>query len=239
MLLISCLISILTKVKIWHCSILGFYQTFKKNVFLFSQISSNVYKICTKNIEGKLHVLGQKSVSISLGIVVRRVPGVSRWVEHVWKVVAVLPGAGPENWKELRRDGEVIEYHAATVPLELFRTDTEAYLHGLSTRIPSIYVVLRDGVGVDPLDVVLATASPYEAQDYADTGEELVEKVPMPEGLAAWIRDYIEEHHEDEVFIKRRRDKSRIDLEQNGIGDARIRQISDVYRAPSAKETVH
>ncbi|MDT2057996.1 MAG: DUF3305 domain-containing protein, partial [Planktomarina sp.] len=87
--------------------------------------------------------------------------------------------------------------------------------------------------------VVLATASPYEAQDYADTGEELVEKVPMPEGLAAWIRDYIEEHHEDEVFIKRRRDKSRIDLEQNGIGDARIRQISDVYRAPSAKETVH
>ena len=186
-----------------------------------------------------MHTLGQKSISISLGIVIRRVPGVSRWVEHVWKVVAVLPGAGPENWKELRRDGETIEYHAATVPLELFRTDTEAYLHGLSTRIPSIYVVMRDGVGVDPLDVVLATASPYEAQDYADTGEELVEKVPMPEGLAAWIRDYIEEHHEDEVFIKRRRDKSRIDLEQNGIGDARIRQISDVYRAPSAKETVH
>ena len=56
-----------------------------------------------------MHTLGQKSISISLGIVIRRVPGVSRWVEHVWKVVAVLPGAGPENWKELRRDGETIE----------------------------------------------------------------------------------------------------------------------------------
>ena len=181
----------------------------------------------------------EKSVSISLGIVVRKVPGVTRWIDHVWKAVAVLPGAGAAHWKELRRDGDTIEYHAATVQLELFRTDTEAYLHGLSTKIPAIYVIMRDGSGDDPLDVVLATASPYEAQDYADTGEELVEKVPMPEGLVAWVRDYVEAHHEDEVFIKRRRDKRQIDHEENGIGDARIRQISDVYRAPSAKETMH
>ena len=189
--------------------------------------------------EKKLHAIVQKFVSIPLGIVIRKVPGVTRWVDHVWKAVAVLPGAGPAHWKELRRDGDAIEYHAATVPLELFRTDTEAYLHGLSTKIPAIYVVMRESEGADPLDVVLATASPYEAQDYADTGEELVEKVPMPEGLVAWIRDYVEQHHEDEVFIKRRRDKSRVDREENGIGDARIRQTSDVYRAPSAKETVH
>ena len=181
----------------------------------------------------------QKSVSIPLGIVIRKAPGVTRWVDHVWKAVAVLPGAGPAHWKKLRCDGDVIEYHAATVPLELFRTDTEAYLHGLSTKIPAIYVVMRESEGADPLDVVLTTASPYEAQDYADTGEELVEKVPMPEGLVAWIRDYVEQHHEDEVFIKRRRDKSRVDREENGIGDARIRQTADVYRAPSAKETVH
>ena len=191
------------------------------------------------NTEKNLHAIVQKSVSIPLGIVIRKVPGVTRWVDHVWKAVAVLPGAGPAHWKELRRDGDVIEFHAATVPLELFRTDTEAYLHGLSTKIPAIYVVMRESEGADPLDVVLATASPYEAQDYADTGEELVEKVPMPEGLVAWIRDYVEQHHEDEVFIKRRRDKSRVDREENGIGDARIRQTSDVYRAPSAKETVH
>ena len=191
------------------------------------------------NTEKNLHAIVQKSVSIPLGIVIHKVPGVTRWVDHVWKAVAVLPGAGPAHWKELRRDGDVIEFHAATVPLELFRTDTEAYLHGLSTKIPAIYVVMRESEGADPLDVVLATASPYEAQDYADTGEELVEKVPMPEGLVAWIRDYVEQYHEDEVFIKRRRDKSRVDREENGIGDARIRQTSDVYRAPSAKETVH
>lgn len=189
---------------------------------------------------GELLTVGpQKSISMPLGIVIRRVPGVTRWVLHVWKAVAVLPGAGSATWKELRRDGDAVEFHAATLPLELFRTDTEAYLHGLSAKVPAIYVVMRETGGTHPLELVLATASPYEAQDYADTGEELVEKVPMPEGLIAWIRDYVELHHEDEVFIKRRRDKSRIDQKEDGIGDARIRQTSDVYRAPSRKETVH
>lgn len=180
-----------------------------------------------------------KSVSMPLGIVVRRVPGVTRWVSHVFKAVAVLPGAKEASWSELRREDDAVEYHAATVPLELFRTDTEAYLHGLSAKTPAIYVVMRPSAGAAPLDVLLATASPYEAQDYADTGEELVEKVPMPDGLIAWIRDFVELHHEDEVFIKRRRDKKRIDAKEDGIGDARIRQLADVYRAPGSKERVH
>ncbi len=139
----------------------------------------------------------------------------------------------------MRRDGDAVEYHAATLPLELFRTDTEAYLHGLSAKVPSIYVVMRPSESDEPLDMVLVTASPYEAQDYTDTGEELVEKVPMPDGLIAWIREFVELHHEDEVFVKRRRDKARVDRKEDGIGDARIRQVADVYRAPGAKETVH
>ncbi len=177
-----------------------------------------------------------KSISLPLGVVIRRVPGATRWQKHAWKAVAVLPGAGDADWKELRRDGEAVEYHAATLPLELFRTDTEAYLQGLSDNPPAAYVVMRPGEGDRPLDVVLVTASPYEAQDYADTGEELVEKVPMPEGLVAWIRNFIEAHHEDDVFVKRKRDKKRVDLKQDGIGDARIRQTADVYRAPALRK---
>ncbi|WP_108387710.1 DUF3305 domain-containing protein [Yoonia sediminilitoris] len=179
-------------------------------------------------------------MSIPLGVVIRRVPGVTRWAKYVWKAVAVLPGAGDSHWKELRRDGDAVEFHAATLPLELFRSDTEAYLHGLSAKIPAVYVVMRESMTDNPLDIILVTASPYEAQDYADSGEELVEKVPMPEGLMAWVRDFVEAHHEDEEFIKRRRDKHRVDRKQDGIGDARIRQAADVYRAPGArKEQVH
>ncbi len=183
----------------------------------------------------------KKSLSLPLGIVLRKSPGVTRWMRWVWKAVAVLPGAAPANWRELRRDGEVVEYHAVTVPLELWRTDTEAYLTELSTKIPSIYVVMRETPSAEnPLEVVLATASPYEGQDYADNGEDIVELVPMPPALMALIHDWIEQHHTEERFVKRRRDKKRTDLVENGVGDARISQMTDVYRAPRNKaETVH
>lgn len=181
--------------------------------------------------------------SMSLGVVVRRLPGVTRWQKYSWQAVGVLPGAPDADWRELRREGDAIEYHAATRSLDVYHTDTEAYLMGLSTRIPSIYVVMREGEGDHPLDVLLVTASPYEAQDFADSGEELVEKVPMPEGVVAWLRDFVEAHHQDEVFIKRHRDKSRVDRVEDGVGDARISQLTDVYRAPSAiskrGETTH
>ena len=185
----------------------------------------------------------QRCLSLPLGIVLRKTPGVTRWAKWNWKVVAVLPGAGQECWRELRRDGDAVEYHAATVPLELWRTDTEAYLTELSTRAPSIYVVMRKPVEQDAeheLDIVLATVSPYDAQDYADNGEDIVELVPMPEGLIALIQKFIQEHHVEEKFVKRKRDKRRIDLVENGVGDVRISQATDVYRAPHSKpETMH
>ncbi|MGG7567187.1 DUF3305 domain-containing protein [Rhodovulum sp. DZ06] len=171
--------------------------------------------------------------SMPLGIVVRRTPGATRWAKWSWQVTAVLPGAGPAEWRELRREGETVEYHAATVELELFRADAEAYLNGLSARIPSIAVVLRQETGERP-EILLATASPYEAQDYQDGGDEQVELVPMTEGLVALVRDFVEEHHEEEVFVKRRRDRQRVDLVEDGIGDARIPQTADVYRAPAS-----
>lgn len=177
-----------------------------------------------------------KSQSMPMGVVIRRLPGVTRWAKWVWKPVSVLPGAGPAEWQILREEDSAVEYHAATVPLELFRTDTEAYLTALSERMPSLYVVLRQSeTPRHPMEVLLVTASPYEGQDYADTGEEIVEKVPMPPGVIAWINEFVRQHHEDEQFVKRRRDKTRVDKTEDGVGDARIRQLSDVYRTPGTK----
>jgi hypothetical protein len=56
----------------------------------------------------------------------------------------------------------------------------------------------------------------------------------MPDGLIAWVREFVEEHHVDEAFKKRRRDRVATDLTEDGRGDARIRQDADVYRAPAA-----
>lgn len=171
--------------------------------------------------------------AIPLGIVLRRAPGVTRWQRWTWTAAAVLPGAGPADWRELRREGEAVEFHAATLALELHGADTEAYCHELMAQVPSVYVVMRPDGGAHPLEVLLATVSPYEAQDYADSGEELIEKVPMPPALHALVADFVEEFHHEEAFIKRKRDKKRIDLVEDGVGDPRIAKPADVYASPA------
>lgn len=179
----------------------------------------------------------RKSISMPVGIVVRKTPGVTRWAKWAWKAVSVLPGAGPADWRELRREGDVVEYHAGTLPLELFRTDTEAYMAALANDPPSVYVIMRPSENPDrELELLLITASAFEAQDYQDSSEEIVEPVPMPSGLIAWVREWVEFHHVEEQFIKRRRDKKNINMSEDGVGDERIRQTADVYRSPSSKK---
>ena len=182
------------------------------------------------------------ALSLPLGIILRRSPAASRWTRWSWTIADIVPGAAQADWREIRRDGDTVEYHAATVPLEFWAADVEAYMTGLAAREPSVYVVMRRAGEADApqeLEVVLATASPYEAQDYMDSGEEIVDRAPMPEGLVAVVRDFIERHHEEEPFVKRRRDKRQVDLTEDGKGDPRIRQMSDVYRAPRRTEAVH
>ena len=180
-----------------------------------------------------------RTLTMPLGVVLARRPGVTRWASHSWRAVAVLPGAAAANWQLLRQEGEVQEYHAATLSLELHRADVEGYNVSLAMDPPSVFVILRpdeDPESKQDIFVQAVTASAYEAQDYTDSGEETVEAVPMPEGLVAWIRDFVAAHFHDEPFIKRKRDKKRIDLTEDGIGDARIRQTADVYRAPSTQK---
>lgn len=174
--------------------------------------------------------------SMPLGIVVRQSPGATRWAKWAWRAVAVLPGAGPADWKQLRNQDDTTDFHAASVPLELHGAESEAYLTGLSDKDPAIYVVMRaSGDPERPFHIKLATASPYEAQDYADNGDDIVEKITMPAGVIAWVRDFANAYYQEDVFIKRRRDRARIDGADDGIGDARIAQMTDVYRAPTRK----
>ena len=172
-----------------------------------------------------------------LGVVLARRPGVTRWATHSWQAHAVLPGAGPANWRVLREEEGVTEFHAATLPLTLHRADVEAYKVSLSMNPPAVFVVLR--LSEDPghawdVYVQAVTASAYEAQDYLDSGNEQVEPVAMPEGLVAWVRDFVDAHFEEVPFIKRQRDRQRVDQSEDGIGDSRVRQVADVYRAPGA-----
>ncbi|MEX0923201.1 MAG: DUF3305 domain-containing protein [Rhodovibrionaceae bacterium] len=153
---------------------------------------------------------------LPLGIVIERREIDNRWQKHVWRGVAVLPGAaeldsrGP--WKELARGEEGgkgwVRYHAGTLPLSLFRKETEGYKVSMSQQPPRVFIVLRSGLDCDcehDVVAVAATVSPYEAQDFLDSGSDIVEALPMPPTLAGFVQDYIDRHHSEEPFIKRQR----------------------------------
>ena len=148
---------------------------------------------------------------MKVGVIVETRPTDSPWIDTVLRPVEVIPGAAPvTGWKELSRQnlemGDVVRYHAATLPIELFRKETQGYLVNLADSVPRVYVVIREddetGFGYAPF---LATVCPFEAQDYMDSGEDLVEGVPMPPAIAAWLQAWCDAHHREEKFYKRKR----------------------------------
>ena len=174
-----------------------------------------------------------RSIEMPVGVVMQRRPGVTRWQKWAYATVALLPGAGPAHWKLLREDGDISEFHVGSRNLILWRTDAEAYRIGLAEKVVCAYVVLQPGDDEWPYKVKLITANPHEAMQYADGGEDLVEKVPMPPALVAWVQDWTDQHFVEEPFVKRKRKRYLEDKVEDGIGDPRIAQLSDVYRAPS------
>lgn len=176
-----------------------------------------------------------------MGVVLRGRPGATRWAAVVWRVIGLLPGAGPVDagtGRELRRaeveGGEEVDLHAATLTCALWRSDVEAYDVALSHEPPLMWVVCRPNGGAGAPTPFLVTASPFEAQDYSDSGEEVVEAVRAPDAAVAWIRDFADRWRKDTPFKKRRRDRVDVDGKQDGVGDVRVAQAADVYRAPGA-----
>ena len=160
---------------------------------------------------------------LPLGVVVERRKIDNPWVDYAWKVVAVIAGArelDPKgDWTVLARGDDWVHFHAGTLPLELFRKETEGYRVNLSQTPPRLFIVLRSGDDLDcdhEIAPFLVTACPYEAQDYLDSGEELVEPVAMPDGVVAFIQAFVDQHHVDEPFKKRKR--KRYDSGEAGFG---------------------
>lgn len=130
------------------------------------------------------------------------------WQEFRWLPVAVVPGVAVcDGWTKTDHGDGFEHYLIGTLPIEIFRKETEAYKVNLSSERPSVYVVLRAAEDEDDPEIraVFATVSPYEAQDFLDTGEDIVEPVPLPEGMIAWLQSFIDQHHVDEQFKKRKR----------------------------------
>lgn len=158
----------------------------------------------------------QRVLSIPLGVVIGRDKIDSPWQEFAWRAVGVFlhaPEAGA--WRELNRGPTFVHYHAATLPVELHPKETMGYQANLATGTPSVYVIMREKLqgGPEPIEVALVTASPHEAEAYGHTSEEIVGAVPMPQPLAELLEAYVAEHHVEEPFIKRQRQRHHRDEE--------------------------
>lgn len=158
----------------------------------------------------------QAEISIRVGVVVERRRLDNPWADWAWKPVAVFTDA-PEvdAWRVLVAAGDVTRFHAGNATVTLHRKLVEAYKVNLARDEPSLWVVLQeadeDDEGGMPWVIHAVTASPYEAQNFADTSENLIEAVPLPEPLIPWMVDFVKAHPEQEVFKKRKRDIVRVE----------------------------
>lgn len=148
-------------------------------------------------------------LSISLGVVIAHEKIDHPWQEYAWRPVSVFLNAREiEGWRELRRDATATHYHAATLPLELHPKETIGYVANLDAGEPLVYVVLRQGGDSGkPIDVAVVTASPYDAEVYGYDSSEIVDTVAMPAPLIELLEAFVAEHHVEEPFVKRQRQR--------------------------------
>ena len=146
---------------------------------------------------------------LPLGVVVERRKATSPWADVIWRPVAVLAGL-PEAaaWTVLAVEGETTRFYAGAAELELYRSETEHYLRNLALETPSIWVALQATGGDPPYEIAAVTADPAEGEGLTEPGQGIVDAVPMPETLRGAIAAFAAEHHVEQPFAKRGRDRA-------------------------------
>lgn len=146
-------------------------------------------------------------VQRQIGIVIERRLLANAWATHTWQPLAIVPEPGTPGGRCLRDDGQRSHYLLSPATLELHRSDAASYRYNLAGEQPALFVALRRDETLTPVPwrVLLVTAAPDEAQKLMDAGDDLIEAVPMPGSLMAWIADFVATCPPDEPFEKRQR----------------------------------
>lgn len=147
--------------------------------------------------------------TIGVGVVVERSKSASQWADFYWRAVGVLPGR-PETpaWTVLSDDGQRATFYAGTADVALHSTETGFYRDNLLSGAPSLWVALRAAEGEPPFSIAAVTADPAEGESFTEAGTDLVEQVPMPPSIQQVLAEFVAEHHVEQAFYKRKRDKA-------------------------------
>ena len=150
-----------------------------------------------------------RELRISIGVLAEKRRSFSQWAQDYWIPTAIIEGHLNHHEGDLLYEADGVKrYFLGFSEIYCHASETEAYIHNFESQVPAIYVILRkDEENLHPLDwfVHTVTVSPYLAQDFSDSDEDIVERVLMPLDIAKQLMDFIDEHHVEEVFKKRKR----------------------------------
>ena len=146
---------------------------------------------------------------IAVGVVVERRKAQSQWIDFTWRPVTVLVGVPEASpWTMLSEDGAGATFYAGAGEIALYRTETANYRDNLASGAPMLWVALRPTGVEPPYEVFAVTADPSEGEAWTEPGSDLVDVVPMPEPVTAAIVAFVAEHHVEQPFVKRKRDRA-------------------------------
>jgi len=162
----------------------------------------------------------ERELRIHVGVLAEKRKSSSQWAEEYWIPTAVIETHVNQNEGDVLYETDAVKrYFMGYNQIYCHAKETEAYIHNFESRLPAIYVVLRkDDENIHPMDwyVHAVTVSPYEAQDYSDSAEDIVERVSMPIDIAKRIMDFVDAHHVEEEFKKRKRNNFKDEVRQFG-----------------------
>lgn len=147
-------------------------------------------------------------VRIPVGVVVERRKAASQWGDVVWQPVAVLPDQ-PDTapWTVLREDADRTSFYAGAATVEFYRGETPHYRENLVAG-GQLWVVLRPIEAEPAYEIACVTADPFEGEGFTESGDVIVEAVPMPEPIRDALEAFVTEHHVERTFFKRKRDRA-------------------------------
>lgn len=150
---------------------------------------------------------------IIVGLVVERIAPLTEWGEPIWMPLQALDGVPDATpWTVLATGPDRVRYYAGAYPVHLYASETTFYRDNLTAERPCLWVVMSPHGAEPPVEILAVTADPTEGEGYTQTGTNTVEVVDMPPGLASEIAAFVADHHVEQVFEKRKRDKRPPDL---------------------------
>lgn len=146
-------------------------------------------------------------LSFAVGVIAERRKIDHPWQDHAWDAVAVLAGVPEvEAGTRLSGDAQSSQFYIGACDIVLARTETAQYRDNLMNPPGKLWVVaVADG---DMPRLTVVTADPSEGEAHTESGMSLVSVVPMPPDVAAIVAAFVDEHHVERVFVKRKRKRA-------------------------------